>query len=106
MFDSVLLLNTMKLLDIRTGQPTHGELRRMVVSPNHRRYGIGKLLMSKITNRAREYKLESVCLSTSMYQIPSRALYEKYGFVEERRWVMREGFYSVFVLDYLCQLMD
>ncbi|TFK61346.1 acyl-CoA N-acyltransferase [Pluteus cervinus] len=91
-------------LDVRTDQPTHGELRRMVVSPNHRRYGIGKLLMNKIMDRAREYKLESVCLSTSMYQIPAQALYEKYGFVKERRWVMKEGFCSVFVLDYLCRL--
>ncbi|TFK61342.1 acyl-CoA N-acyltransferase [Pluteus cervinus] len=91
-------------LDLHKNQPTHGDLRRMAVSPDHRRYGIGKLLMNKIMDRAREYKLESVSLSTPVYQIPARRLYESYDFVEERRWVDREGLCAVSVLYYRCEL--
>jgi ribosomal protein S18 acetylase RimI-like enzyme len=61
------------------------ELRRMAVSPHHRRLGIGQLLAITLIAHARERGLASVFLTTTSYQAPAIRLYERMGWVVQRR---------------------
>ncbi|KAF7305645.1 hypothetical protein HMN09_00818100 [Mycena chlorophos] len=63
-------------------RPTIGHLRRMIVSPYHRRRRIGSLLIQAIIAHAQQHAhvLQTLELETSAYQPPARALYEKHGF--------------------------
>lgn len=60
---------------------TTSEVRRMVVSPTHRRLGIGAALLHTVIAHAREQGLSSVFLTTTCFQIPAMRMYEKLGFV-------------------------
>lgn len=64
---------------------TTAELRRMAVSPHHRKLGIGRLLLITAIAHARERGLASVLLTTSSYQPPAIRLYERMGWVPQRR---------------------
>ncbi|KAJ7073636.1 acyl-CoA N-acyltransferase [Mycena amicta] len=69
-------------------RPTVGHLRRMIVSPHHRRRRIGSLIIQAIIAHAQKHSpngaiggpLTRLELETSVYQPPARALYEKHGF--------------------------
>ncbi|KAJ7479471.1 acyl-CoA N-acyltransferase [Mycena latifolia] len=70
-------------LDYRyNADPTCGELRRMIVSSQHRRRRIGSLLMSAVFAHARRFSppLETLELTTSEFQPGARKLYENHGF--------------------------
>ncbi|KAJ7640032.1 acyl-CoA N-acyltransferase [Mycena polygramma] len=62
--------------------PTSGELRRMIVSKNHRRKRIGALLFTAVTAHARQHTppLATLELVTTEYQPGAVKLYEKFGF--------------------------
>jgi len=75
----------------------------MVVSPEYQRHGIGSRLVQHLLAHARAYcdahpeKLESIWLSTSMYQMQAMKLYERYGFLEEQKKVI--GLKYLFITD-------
>ena len=78
-----LLINT---TDSSTNDDqTTAELRRMTVSPHHRRLGIGQLLLITVIAHARERGLASVFLTTTSHQAPAIRLYERMGWVVQRR---------------------
>lgn len=83
LFFCLLLINT---ADSSTNDDqTTAELRRMTVSPHHRRLGIGQLLLITLITHAWERGLASVFLTTTSYQIPAIRLYERMGWVVQRR---------------------
>ncbi|KDR76846.1 hypothetical protein GALMADRAFT_247155 [Galerina marginata CBS 339.88] len=91
-------------LDVSTNpDPTSAELRRMVVSPDYQRLGIGSRLLEHLLAHARAFhdahpgKLESIWLSTSMYQMQAMKLYERYGFSEGPKKVI--GLKYLFITD-------
>ncbi|KAJ7075281.1 acyl-CoA N-acyltransferase [Mycena belliarum] len=62
--------------------PTSAELRRMVVSPRHRRRRLGTLLMTAALAHAQRASppLRTLDLETSVFQPGARKLYENHGF--------------------------
>lgn len=64
--------------------PTKAELRRMSVSPHHRRRGIASSLVKVLLEHAREHELSSVTLTTSDLQEDAISMYEKYGWTFRR----------------------
>ncbi|KAJ6452032.1 hypothetical protein C8R47DRAFT_940258, partial [Mycena vitilis] len=65
-----------------TVNPSLGELRRMIVSKNHRRKHIGALLFTAVMAHARQFTppLATLELVTTEYQPGAVKLYEKFGF--------------------------
>ncbi|RDB19499.1 N-acetylaspartate synthetase [Hypsizygus marmoreus] len=81
-----------------------GELRRMNVSPRHRRMGIAALLIETLIGHARKHHLQTVWLGTTGHQKPAISMYEKFGWVESSRQLIREGPVSLVMLEYRLDL--
>lgn len=79
------IVGTVGLDSSTNDDQTTAELRRMTVSPHHRRLGIGQLLLITLIAHARERGLASVFLTTTSYQAPAIRLYERMGWVVQRR---------------------
>jgi len=84
----------------------HSVLRRMVVSPYHRRMGIATSLVGHLIAHARKNRLPSISLRTTQFQAPARRLYEKFGWVEQERKWMGPGIFGVWVFWYWLDLTD
>ncbi|KAF4615113.1 hypothetical protein D9613_003456 [Agrocybe pediades] len=67
------------------------ELRRMMVSPLCRRRGVGGQLLRAALSYGKEHGLKSFSLATSSYQNSAIELYQKHGFVMQRKWELRNG---------------
>ena len=50
------------------------------VDKNHRRKGVGTLLMQKVAELAKKHQVDSVELNVNKDNIPAKKLYEKMGF--------------------------
>ncbi|EDR11068.1 uncharacterized protein LACBIDRAFT_315392 [Laccaria bicolor S238N-H82] len=79
------IVGTVGLDSSTNDDQTTAELRRMTVSPHHRRLGIGQLLLITLIAHARERGLSSVFLTTTNHQAPAIRLYERIGWVVQRR---------------------
>ncbi|KAJ7200304.1 acyl-CoA N-acyltransferase [Mycena pura] len=90
------------------GEPSIGQLRRMVVSARHRRRRIGSLLITAALDHAKRHSdFEMLELETTLFQPAAQALYKKHGFEVFRSRVMRLGpFYSVKVLGFRRPVKD
>jgi ribosomal protein S18 acetylase RimI-like enzyme len=89
--------------------PSTGELRRMIVSMNHRRRKIGSLLMTAAMDHARRHMppLETLDLETSEFQPGARKLYEKYGFSFVGTRTLRSSpLFSMTVLRFRRRILD
>ena len=64
----------------------------VAVSGQRRREGIGRLLMQKLMDLARENDMESMTLEVRVSNAAARHLYEQLGFVEAG---IRKNYYSV-----------
>lgn len=67
------------------------ELRRMSVSKEARRLGIGSLLLSHLLSFASSQGFQRCILSTLERMLPGRRLYEKLGFQEYKRRTIVPG---------------
>ncbi|KAF9555473.1 hypothetical protein CPC08DRAFT_712013 [Agrocybe pediades] len=67
------------------------ELRRMMVSPLCRRRGVGGQLLRIALSYGKEHGIKSFSLDTSSYQNSAIELYQKHGFVMQRKWELRKG---------------
>ncbi|KAH7463598.1 hypothetical protein PRIC1_006698 [Phytophthora ramorum] len=67
-----------------------GELRRMSVKCTHRRYGIGRLLISTLEGWAAERRLHKIWLTTGGVMDKARAFYTSTGYTETEVIVIRE----------------
>lgn len=81
-----------------------GEVRRMVVSPNHRRQGIAKHLLTALIAHAKKNDLQVIELGTSEIQYKARSLYEKAGWKEATR--SQEELYLIDVIKYEMDLEE
>ena len=58
-----------------------GGITNVAVHPDHRRQGIGSMLIEAMIKSAREKKLDLLTLEVRKSNIAAQSLYEKYGFV-------------------------
>jgi GNAT superfamily N-acetyltransferase len=61
----------------------YGEVKRMYVRPSHRGLGLGKAILNRLAEFARERGVNMLRLETGIYQTEAIGLYDAYGF--ERR---------------------
>ena len=61
----------------------YGEVKRMYVRPAYRGLGLGKALLNRLAEHARERRVDLLRLETGVYQTEAIGLYERFGF--ERR---------------------
>lgn len=60
-----------------------GHITTLAVDREHRRQGIGSMLLEKLIDRARSLGLRYLTLEVRESNIPAQKLYHKYGFVVE-----------------------
>lgn len=58
----------------------YGEVKRMYVRPTYRGLGLGKLMLNRLAEYARERQAGVLRLETGIYQTEAIGLYERYGF--------------------------
>src|SRR5262249_20229100 len=58
----------------------YAEVKRMYVRPAFRGRGLGRLMLDRLSEHAREHGHTILRLETGIHQIESIALYEHYGF--------------------------
>jgi putative acetyltransferase len=58
----------------------YGEVKRMYVRPQFRRFGLGKLLLNHLASHARNHGVGCLRLETGIFQTEAIALYERVGF--------------------------
>jgi len=68
--------------DKRTRADRIGELRRLSVDPEHRRWGIARHLLAHLENFARQQGYTHIMLTCSNYQANARQLYASSGFAK------------------------
>lgn len=80
-----------------------GELRRMSVKREFRRFGVGKLLVTELEAWARAHKYEYISLSTGEVMTAAQAFYQAMGFKKKgERAISQEPLF--FVHDFVKQL--
>ena len=72
------------------------EVKRMRVYKKFQVQGIGRHIYNMLESLAREFGHEKLVLDTSTKQEVSQKFYEKYGFCEVRREVLRDGIDVIF----------
>ena len=65
------------------------EIKRMRVHPDYQGRGIGQLILSRLEEKARELGYTRLHLDTSTKQLAAQHLYQKNGFYEVRRALIR-----------------
>jgi GNAT superfamily N-acetyltransferase len=58
----------------------YGEVKRMYVRPAYRGLGLGKAMLDRLGQYAREHEIGRLRLETGIYQVEAIGLYERYGF--------------------------
>ena len=71
----------------RTHGPNNGHLWEFGVHPEHRRKGLGKLMLSIIREKLLEEGLESMSLNVDVANNPAYDLYKSFGLQYDRGWV-------------------
>ncbi|THU91508.1 acyl-CoA N-acyltransferase [Dendrothele bispora CBS 962.96] len=77
-----------------------GEVRRIVVSPYHRRLGIAAALMNACESRAKACSLSNMVLTTSQYQPGAINMYERAGYRVYNRRAFPSGWGTIDLIDY------
>jgi GNAT superfamily N-acetyltransferase len=85
-----------------TGAENAGELKRLFVHPDYRRFGVGRALMLRAETEARARAYDSLVLTTSAEMMPlAQGLYDSLGYTESHpyrddmpwpdiRWMRKE----------------
>ncbi|HEV2765425.1 MAG TPA: GNAT family N-acetyltransferase, partial [Pyrinomonadaceae bacterium] len=58
----------------------YGEVKRMYVRPAFRGRGLGKVILDRLADYARERQVRVLRLETGIFQTEAIGLYERYGF--------------------------
>ena len=58
----------------------YGEVKRMYVRPVYRGLGLGKAMLNRLAEYARERQVGVLRLETGIYQTEAIRLYERFGF--------------------------
>ncbi len=77
---------------------TTAEIKRMRVLPELQGQGLGKIMLKKLEDRARQLGFTDLVLDTTVKQVVAQKFYQKYGFTEVRRategWPLEVIFYK------------
>lgn len=65
---------------VRTVDGSYGELKRMYVSPDHRRRGIARILLTALEDHVRALDIDTVRLETGIYQQEALSFYAANGY--------------------------
>lgn len=65
-------------------------INQIAVNPNSQGKGLAKLLIKKVNDYAKELKIYTIDLFVSEYNENALNLYEKQGFLTERRYMKKE----------------
>ncbi|KAJ7598673.1 acyl-CoA N-acyltransferase [Mycena floridula] len=86
--------------------PGASELRRIAVSPFHRRRGIAATLMKQVRDHAKEHSISTLVLTTTEFQPDARRLYERDGWALDQfqNWVIGKGLIAVMKVIYRMEL--
>ena len=63
-------------------RPSIGEVKRLYVKPAFRGKGIGKMLVAKLLEEARNVGYEMIRLDSARYMVDAHGLYRSFGFQE------------------------
>lgn len=69
----------------------------MVVAPSYQRHGVGSKLVQAAITHGRERGLLRIFLSTSAYQAGAMRMYEKFGFILEKKVEIRVLVTTVYI---------
>lgn len=58
----------------------YGEIKRMYVRPAYRGLGLGKAMLNRLAEYAREHQVSVLRLETGIYEKEAIGLYERFGF--------------------------
>jgi ribosomal protein S18 acetylase RimI-like enzyme len=72
------------MIGVQQHEPGVGEIRRLRVSPVHRRRGIGSALLTRALEFCRDQSMLKVMLDTFIEREPALRLFEKFHFRHER----------------------
>lgn len=75
-----------------------GEITNVAVSPDYRRYGIGRKMLKRVLDQASQLGVKDITLEVRASNEPAISLYTSEGFVTEG---VRKGFYEKPVEDAL-----
>lgn len=64
-------------------------MSRLIVSPSHRRRGIGAMLTETVVTHAYENGLKAIQVITSELNKAALAVYDKNGWTVEKRWKVK-----------------
>ena len=67
-----------------------GEIKRMYIRPEYRGKGIGRTLLTKLLNKAKEFGYTSLCLESQDFMTVAHKLYKSMGFQETDAYPSRE----------------
>ncbi|KAG1700691.1 hypothetical protein DVH05_011551 [Phytophthora capsici] len=67
-----------------------GELRRMSVKSSHRRFGVGRMLLSTLEQWAEEQQFNKIWLSTGSVMQKARDFYIRAGYIETSKYFLSE----------------
>lgn len=70
--------------------PGRAEVKRMRVQPDYQGRGYGQLILDELEDRARTLGYQTLHLDTSTLQIAAQKLYEKNGYREVGRRILRQ----------------
>ncbi len=57
----------------------------LAVDPQHRRLGLGRLLIKKSIDKMKEEGADEIVLETELTNIAALKLYESFGFIRDKR---------------------
>lgn len=86
----LIAMGAVKKIDTSTA-----EITRMRVRPAHQGKGHGTAILEHLLQEIRERGYTKVMLETSTLQVPAQRLYQKHGFIETGRGVLK-GFDVIF----------
>ena len=93
MDDRLIAMGALKRISKRVG-----EIKRMRVIPELQGQGIGRTMLERLEERARQLGFTTLQLDTTIKQVVAQKLYERTGYVEIRRgiegWPLETIFYK------------
>ena len=91
------------IVALKIHSPSFGETEKMYVRPDFRKRGVGKTLLQKMIEQARQLGLDTLKLDSASFMKEAHALYRKVGFYDigpypecelpvelEKHWVFME----------------
>jgi N-acetylglutamate synthase-like GNAT family acetyltransferase len=90
--DEGIIVGMASLIGVHTLSGVKGEIDNVVVDEVCRGKGVGKMLIQKVIDRAREQKYSGLFMTSKPSRVAANALYQKMGFQQKETNVYRMKF--------------